>query len=157
MKKIFFCKLNDPYGEFSNFYKSTMKIDGVDYATVEHYYQSKKFEGTVFEEYVRYQASPMKAKKLAYTEEARQYFRSDWENIKVQVMATALFYKFKSPAMKNLLLSTDDAEIVEFSKKDFFWGSNENEYEEGTGGQNILGKMLMELRTKLNQEKSFIT
>jgi len=156
MQKIVFCKLKDLYGEFSNFYKSVMKVDNLEYFTVEHYYQSKKFEGTVFEDYVRHQLSPMKAKKLAYTEEAQQYFRPDWENIKVQVMAKGLFHKFQNPVLKNLLLSTEDAEIIEFSAKDHFWGADVGD-DETTDGKNILGQMLMELRTNLKQEKVFIS
>lgn len=158
IKRIFFKRLNEPYGEFSNFYESVMKIDGIKYPTVEHYYQSKKFEGTVFEGYIRHQSSPMRAKKLAYSDESKQYLQDDWERNKIQIMARGLFYKFKNPALKNLLLSTGDAEILEHSAKDFFWGTEKDEYDEPTDGSNVLGKMLMELRNRLRleEDKNFI-
>jgi len=156
MKKIVFCRLNDPYGEFSNFYKSKMIVDGKEYLTVEHFYQSKKFEGTVFEDYVRHQLSPKGAKILAYTKEGQQYLNPDWD--KIYVMARGLFAKFRNPILKNLLLSTGDAKIVEYSTKDFFWGTDETEHDDTGNGQNHLGQMLMELRTKIqeNETRNFI-
>ena len=33
----------DPYGEFANFYITPITVDGIEYATPEHYYQAMKF------------------------------------------------------------------------------------------------------------------
>lgn len=149
MKKIIFCKLDQPYGEFSNFYRSFMVIDRKIYLTNEHYYQSQKFVGNKFEEIVRIQSSPMKAKRIARSIEAEKYLRPDWNDIKVSVMAKGLYHKFKNEILRNLLLSTGNSEIVEYSNKDKFWGRNsEND------GQNILGKMLMELREQIRAEEN---
>ena len=43
---IKFYKTLSPYGEFSNFHRKVYKIHGIKYKSSEHYYQSKKFEGT---------------------------------------------------------------------------------------------------------------
>jgi ribA/ribD-fused uncharacterized protein len=149
---IKFCRLNEPYGEFSNFYPSKITIDGVDYNTVEHYYQSQKFEGTEWTEFVRKQKSPSKAKEAAWLPELKQYMRKDWNEVRIGKMATALYYKFQLQKFKNLLLSTGDEEIIEISKRDIFWGQNNNGI-----GENILGKMLMNLRQHIrliNQDKN---
>ena len=100
MEQIIFHKLDKPYGEFNNFYECNMVVNNKLYVTVEHYYQSKKFEGTVYEEYIRYQSSPSKAKQIAYSEEAEKYFRTDWESVKLCIMATALYHKFKKESFK---------------------------------------------------------
>ena len=62
----------------------------------------------------------------------------------------ALEQKFMtSPDLKELLLSTGDEKLVHYSKDDLFWG------DPGDGsGQNVLGKMLMELRNNLREHKS---
>ena len=36
----------DEYGEFSNIYPSPFTVEPFEYASNEHYFQSKKFEGT---------------------------------------------------------------------------------------------------------------
>jgi len=148
-EKIIFCKSNnDPYGEFSNFYPCVLIVDGVEYSSVEHYYQSKKFKGTEFEEQVRMQSSPMKAKKLAYSEEAKKYFDVKWDEHKLVVMGRGLYHKFIIERFKNLLLSTGSSEIIEYSDKDYYWGRGRD-----GAGYNMMGKLLMELRERLKIEE----
>ncbi len=148
--EIIFCKLNEPYGEFSNFYPSSMTIDGKKYKTVEHYYQSMKFKDTEFEDIVRTQLSPMKCKKMAYDPPGAKFFIGNWDDIKIDVMHKALQHKFKISTFKNLLLSTESVNIVEFSTKDYFWGRSEDGY-----GSNVLGELLMIVRDEiiLNDKK----
>lgn len=146
-EKIIFRKLSEPYGEFSNFYPITIIIDSKEYKSVEHFYQSKKYEGTEWEEKIRNQPSAWEAKKLGRKEELP--LRKDWEQVKLLVMRRGLIAKFKrNEKMKNLLLSTDNIEIVEYSKYDYFWGRNED-----GAGYNMLGKLLMELREEIKIEE----
>src|SRR5690606_25510646 len=82
----------DPKMAFlSNFYPSPFVLNGKEYATVEHYYQSQKFAGSSFEETVRCASSPLEAKKLASQQEKAV---GDWESRKDEVMLTALRAKF---------------------------------------------------------------
>ena len=37
---IYFYHLNEPFGEFSNFYSSPIKLDGYTWPTTEHYFQA---------------------------------------------------------------------------------------------------------------------
>jgi len=145
---IKFYKTGKKYGEFSNFYKKRIMIDGKKYRSTEHYYQSKKFEGTEWEEYIRNQTTPRKS-----AEEGRRKdlpLREDWADIKNEIMITALYYKFKDEALRNLLLSTEEEELVENSPFDCYWGCGLD-----GSGKNILGKQLMSLRTVIRKEDRY--
>ena len=76
--------------------------------------------------------------------------RFDWETAKEDIMREALRAKFAQHAsLRSLLLSTDDAELVEHSRNDLYWADG------GDGsGKNRLGNLLMELRSELCREQS---
>jgi len=141
METIYFSKLKDPYGEFSNFYPVSLEINGKNYSSVENFYQSQKFAGTEWEEYIRMKLTAILAKEAAWKEELRPYIRKNWNEKKDFIMLEALKTKFRIPCFRNLLLSTGTAEIIELSEKDFYWGRNKKGL-----GYNMLGKMLMEIR-----------
>lgn len=146
-EKIIFCKTKGPFGEFSNFYPITINVDLKNYKSVEHFYQSKKFEGTKWEEHIRNQNKPFEAAREGRRDDL--LLREDWKEVKLLVMRRALVAKFKKiDRFKNLLLSTDNIELVEYSKKDYFWGRNEDGI-----GYNMLGKLLMELREEIRIEE----
>ena len=145
---IKFYKTSKKYGEFSNFYKKRIVIHGKKYRSAEHYYQSKKFEGTDWEEYIRNQTTPRKS-----AEEGRRLdlpLREDWGDIKNEIMITALYYKFKDETLRNLLLSTGEEELIEDSPIDYYWGCGSD-----GSGKNILGKQLMSLRTVIRKEDRY--
>lgn len=141
---IKFWGANNPNGYLSNFYFSEFTLDGVAYPTVEHYFQAKKFEGTPYEKYILNLDHPAQTAK----EGKRRDFplRKDWEQVKEDVMYEGLKGKF----MQNLelmvrLVDTHDAELVEDSPYDYYWGVGRNKT-----GQNRLGILLMRLRDELN-------
>lgn len=144
---IEFYTKNRPYFEFSNFYETEIIIDGKVYKSSEHYYQSQKFDDPEAKEYVRLQPSPKLAKKATFREEFK--IKDNWNEIKEEVMLKALRMKFQKPKLKNLLLNTGNDEIVEYSTKDWYWGSG-SDYT----GQNRLGKLIMKVREEIrSQEK----
>ena len=65
MKTIRFYRVNERYGEFSNFSPHPVELNGRLWPTAEHYFQSQKFSGTDHEEAVRLAASPSAAPVLA--------------------------------------------------------------------------------------------
>ena len=144
MDKIIFRRLNEPFGEFSNFYPSLIRIGGKEYRTVEHYYQSMKFKDTEYEEPIRNRSTPKQAKELAYSEEIQRHMDKKWHQNKLLIMGRGLSAKFQLPRFQNILLSTGTVEIVEYSKHDYYWGRNED-----GAGYNMLGKLLMELRERI--------
>lgn len=76
--------------------------------------------------------------------------RSDWDNIKIDVMYRVLKCKFSMYLhLKSMLLSTAGSVLVEASPHDLFWGGGR----EGEG-LNYLGRLLMKLRSEFLGESS---
>jgi len=142
-KTIQFYKVSDPFGEFSNFTGFPYELKGVIWATSEHYFQAQKFAGTEHEETVRLIPSPMAVAKKGRNRSLP--LRADWEAVKDDIMREAVRAKFaQHPALASLLLSTGNAELVEHTTNDNYWGDG------GDGsGRNMLGKILVEIRNEL--------
>ena len=142
---ITFCKLNDPYGFMSNFAPFGFIVDGKKWSTVEHYYQAQKFQSPELQEEIRSAKSPSMAAEKG--RDKSKPLRPDWDTYKIKAMYRALTAKFtQNPNLAKALLATDDALLVEYSKKDSYWGNG------GDGsGQNMLGKVLMRVRRDLKE------
>jgi ribA/ribD-fused uncharacterized protein len=146
MSLIRFYRVNERYGEFSNFSPHPVELKGRTWPTTEHYFQAQKFAGTAHEEPLRLAKSPMIAARMGRSRE--RPLRSDWEAVKDDIMREALRAKFtQHPALRSLLLETGNAELVEHTRNDAYWGNA------GDGsGQNRLGQLLMELRENLRTQ-----
>jgi ribA/ribD-fused uncharacterized protein len=104
--------------------------------------------------------SPMGAKMVS-KKYRKEYTRFDFENVKVDIMYWCLRVKLACNPLNfgSLLESTGDKVIVEISRNDPFWGAQFSKDNSGVlVGQNILGKLLMELRSyyRLNKGKTTI-
>ena len=143
MNTIRFYKPTDPYGEFSNFSHHSVKIDDKLWPTNEHYFQAQKFRGTHHEEEIRLLASPMEAKIAG--QDRNRPLRKDWEQVKDDVMRTAIKAKFTQyDDLKQLLKSTQTSFLIEHTYNDSYWADG------GNGrGRNMLGQILMEVRQQL--------
>lgn len=140
---IRFYKVKDPHGYMSNFSRDGFEINGIAYATSEHYFQSKKAEGTPYEEALRNAKGPAECARLGRSRDFK--LRADWEQVKDDVMMRALRAKFKQhPELAEQLVATGDSILVEATSDDYYWG-------EGTErtGKNMLGILLMQLRNEL--------
>lgn len=127
------------YGFLSNFHTSTIYIDGKPYPSVEHAYQASKTLNEDTREVIRNAKSPGEAKKLGKCVQ----LRPDWDSVKVDLMRQFLRQKFESPFLRHQLLETGDADLVYGNTwNDRFWGVCRG------GGNNWLGKLLMELRNE---------
>lgn len=126
----------------SNFYLCEVRLNGVLYPSVEHAYQAAKTTNPLVREKIRQAKTPGEAKKLG----RQTALRAGWESSRLQVMENLLEQKFSNPELKNRLLDTRDATLVEGNYwGDEFWGVNSS-----TGvGLNHLGKLLMNLRLRL--------
>lgn len=144
---INFYSLRDKYGEFSNFAPYPIMIEGKTWPTSEHFFQAQKFSGTSHEEEIRLAKSPMIAAQMG--RDRKRPLRPDWETVKDDIMRQALYAKFvQHPSLKEMLLATGEASIVEHTKNDSYWGDGGD----GTG-LNMLGKILVELREQLQKRK----
>ncbi|ELY5817264.1 NADAR family protein [Cronobacter turicensis] len=144
-QKIYFYRVNEPYGVFSNFHSTGFSVSEIWWPTVEHYFQAQKFHDEILREKIRSLTSPMEAAKVG---RSRNYpLREDWELIKDDVMRFAVLKKFsQNDEAKNILLSTGGAELIEHTKNDRYWADGGD----GTG-KNMLGKILMETRSILHK------
>jgi len=143
--KIFFYKTNEEHGYMSNFSRHAIVIDGKSYMTTEHYFQSKKAEGTSYEKKIANAFSPSESARLGRSRDFE--LRKDWEQIKDDVMRKAVLAKFEQhPDIREKLLNTGNATLVENTTTDYYWGARTN-----GSGKNMLGIILMEVRKQLSK------
>jgi len=136
---------SDEFGFLCNFSTHGFQLDGRYWPTVEHYFQAQKFAGTEHEERVRLARTPKEAKNLGHTRKIA--IRSDWENVKLDVMRAAVLAKFTTHSvLRDALLATGEEALVENAPSDYFWGCGAL----GTG-KNMLGRILMETRNALRE------
>jgi len=137
---IVFYKVNEEYGCFSNFAPYEFEINGKYWITSEHYFQAQKFVGTIYEEQIRLASTPMKAAILG--RDRNKPLRLDWDKVKDDIMREAVLNKFRMhKKIRDILLLTGTAKIIENTTDDYYWGCGRN----GTG-KNMLGVILMEIR-----------
>ena len=130
-------------GAFSNFVGPPITLEGNLYLSVEHWFQSQKAVNPHEARKIRMQPDTWVAKRLGN----RCELRSDWEDVKYEIMLRGLRVKFSHPQYKEILLGTGDKPIYEDSPVDYVWGIGAD----GTG-QNLLGKALMQIREEFKEE-----
>lgn len=137
-----FYSRDEPFYELSNYYPAPIEVDGVVWATVEHYYQANKTGDAVWREYVREAATAREAKRRG--RQTPDFDAAWWNSVRDSVMWKALYAKFtQHPALRALLVGSGEARLIENSPTDTYWG------EHGGVGENRLGAQLMELRELL--------
>jgi ribA/ribD-fused uncharacterized protein len=146
----FYRASDKPYGPFSNLFKRAIEFEGEVFITSEHAYQAGKPRKEAVKEWLMAAPSPallaMAAHGLYWWD-----IRSDWSKIKFDRMRQVLRAKFtQHKDLCDLLLSTGEARLVESATVDSpvnrLWG------EVNGSGKNMLGIMLMDLRTQLRAE-----
>jgi N-glycosidase YbiA len=159
---LYFHRDHEAFGFLSHFHPSPIELDGESWPTVEHYFQCHKSLDSDYRRAIREASTPAEAKRLANfwtrpgTPPARiltkSWFhrnnatpRADWLEVKRDVMRRADLAKFlQNPDLCESLRSTEDAELIEDSPFEPFWGIGPD----GTG-QNWVGRIVMEVRDTL--------
>ena len=151
---IYFYKVNDDYGCFSNFSPHPINLQGTYWSTVEHYYQAQKFVGTPDAVVIPViHAAPTPEQAAALGRDRTRSVRPDWEQVKIQVMHEAVLIKFLTHIdIQTILISTGDRLIVENSPTDCYWGCGGDKT-----GQNHLGKILMNVRQEIRQRLALMS
>lgn len=139
-------KFSGDYDFLSNFYPCRIRYEGKLYPSTEHAYQAaKSLDPNVREMFQITSHSKTISARDAKTLGGRVKLRSDWENVKVRVMKDCLRAKFAKHDLKQKLLDTGNQELIEGNTwNDKFWGVCNGV------GQNMLGKLLMELRDEFS-------
>jgi ribA/ribD-fused uncharacterized protein len=155
---LYFERDRERFGFLSHFHPAPVVLDGESWLTAEHYYQAQKSPDPAYRQAIRTAATPGRAKRLAAPPTAprrvsqQSWFRKhgvaprpDWHEVKLDIMRRADLAKFtQHPDLAAMLLATGNAELVEDSTSEPYWGI-------GPDGQglNWAGRVLMEVREAL--------
>lgn len=136
----------------SNFSAFELVWKGVHFGTSEVAYHWEKFANpqttnrTTIAKMILAAKSAHDAFKIA--EKYRDARREDWDNVKVAIMRNILRAKVdQHEYVRRKLIATGDRELIEDSWRDDFWGCGPNR-----DGQNMLGKLWMEIRIELRSK-----
>jgi ribA/ribD-fused uncharacterized protein len=130
------------YAFLSNFGKYTIAWKGARFPTLEHAYQWAKATNDVDRAAIASAQTPGDAKRAG----RRCTIRADWDQVKNDIMLELLRIKFKNDYLAYLLICTGDAELIEGNTwGDVYWGVCKGV------GQNMLGKLLMQVRREIEE------
>lgn len=151
---VVFRKTKEKFGGLSNMAADfPLRVNDVSIRTSEALYQACRFPHLPeIQRAIIAQKSPMTAKMKSKPH--RKESRADWNRVRVNIMRWCLRVKLVQnwDAFSRLLLDTANMPIVEFSRRDRFWGAKALD-ENTLVGMNVLGRLLMELRDEVRNEK----
>ncbi|MFJ4469473.1 NADAR family protein [Streptomyces sp. NPDC089424] len=141
----------------SQWWPSPFTVDGVEYATAEHWMMARKarlFEDPEGERRVLAAGHPAEAKKAGRL--VRGFDGEVWERERFRIVAEGSFHKFARHAeLREFLLGTGERVLVEASPVDPVWGIGLAADDEAANdperwkGLNLLGFALMAARERL--------
>ncbi len=137
----------DRYWYLSNFYIAPIEFEGVTYPSNEHAFQAAKTMDRVLRAKICAAVSADAAKRMG----RELALRSDWGEVRYDIMMQIVRSKFADESLKEQLLSTGRAELIEGNTwDDQTWGCTLNSNRKWVG-KNWLGKILMEIRAELRK------
>jgi predicted NAD-dependent protein-ADP-ribosyltransferase YbiA (DUF1768 family) len=155
-KSISFTKVSLPFGWLGNMSPFPILYQGKEWRNTEALFQALRFDDDSLKELVRAEKSPMgaklKAKGMSDKMVIKQLSEEDVENMRLCINLKIE----QHPHLQKELIETGDLPIYEDVTKrgnkgsNLFWGAML--IEEKWVGQNMLGKIWMEVRNKLRLE-----
>lgn len=144
---------------FSQWFEAPFTVDGVSYATAEHWMMAEKArlfgDGEALDR-ILVAGNPGAAKK--HGREVRGFDEQRWNAARWEVVVRGNVAKFgQHPEMREYLLNTGDRVLVEASPRDRIWGIGMGQANpdavnpEQWRGLNLLGFALMEARARLRE------
>ena len=134
----------------SNFSSFTLQWKGLRFDTSEAAYHWEKFNYNNYfpiQDEIRLAPSAHEAFKVA--QKYHNFVHPLWLEQRVKIMKEILRAKAdQHEYVRRKLLATGDRELIEDSWRDSFWGWGENK-----DGQNMLGKLWMEVREELRDSR----
>ena len=128
-----------------NFAAFSLEWNGILWPTLEHAYQAAKFEDDSIIQRIKKARSPYEAKSIVREKEFASKVSPDWNSRKVATMKALMQCKVGQHSLiKEILLGTQKAQLVEDSPFDSFWGTGPN-----GDGKNMIGLLWMEIRDEL--------
>ena len=145
-RTIRFYRASGQYGFLSNLFKRSLKFEDRIFPASEYAYLFGKFKDEEAREWAMKAPKPHLISILAHGLFSWDIV-DNWSKKKIDRMYKVLQAKFLDEELKEKLLETGDAVLIEESKTDAFWGIGKK----GTG-KNMLGKLLMKIRNELKCE-----
>lgn len=143
----FYSKGEERYRYLSNFAASPIQYNNQQWKTAEHLYQAMKYRRQSDWTAICALESPVEAKKYESWSHHQEGKRENWHEIKVEAMRKVLHLKFRqNPELAQQLVATGSEELVHYAPWDGYWGTGKD-----GRGQNVMGKLLEELRAQLQQ------
>lgn len=132
-------KFHGDHAFLSNFHPVPVVFEGLEFPSVEHAYQAAKtVDPAERQRFLTGTAAQAKRAGRKVT------LRPDWAEVRLGVMERLVRQKFRRPELRELLLATGEAELVEGNHwNDTFWGVCKGK------GENHLGRILMKVRAEL--------
>jgi len=156
----FFWHEYEAYGILSQWFPCEIVVEGIRYATCEQYMMAKKAllaRDLQYYALIMCEPDPQKCKKLGRA--VRNLDVDAWDHCKGEVVYHANMAKFaQNSQARYTLLSTDDKILAEANPHDIIWGIGLDACHPDSmdpskwRGQNLLGKILMQVRDKIRAE-----
>ena len=150
--KIVFEEIHKIKGMFPD-----VPFDGLSYGSSEHIYMAMKSENPLWHKIIQAMEEPRETKKAArkqlqtgllFETEDVFSFRSDWDDVKYEIMRAIVYLKFiQNKHLADQLITLDGYIEERNDWNDTYWGTCEDI------GENNLGKILMEVRDYLLNKK----
>jgi ribA/ribD-fused uncharacterized protein len=150
---IWIKKVKEEYGWMGNMAPYPITFEGKVWRTSEALFQGMRFDDEVIKEIIRKEKSPMAAKMKA-KKYSNQMVVIPMSELDVEHMKKCVRMKFdQHPELKKMLLDSVGSFIFEDignrkGERHKFWGVKRISENEGDG-QNMMGRILMELRDEL--------
>ena len=156
----YFHRTEEPNGYLSNWYPANFTIDSIKFSSTEQYmmYQKATLFGdqAVADEILK---TDDPAEQKALGRKVKGYNSNVWSGYRQVIMLRGLEAKFdQNNDLKQKLMKTDNAFLVECARKDVVWAcgvglKDEERHDIVTWrGQNLLGFALMEVRRRLKEK-----
>lgn len=159
---VFFWNDDEENGIFSNWYCRVFTVDGFPYRHVEQYMMAQKaklFHDTKTYAAVLETEEPGICKELG--RKVTPFDSAAWDAVRYEVVKTGNRAKYEqNPDLKEVLLKTGGSLLAEASPEDRIWGIGLDRQEaaetnpDDWPGQNLMGKILMELRDEFRTGSS---
>ncbi|WP_086930894.1 NADAR family protein [Agarilytica rhodophyticola] len=147
---------------FSQWYNAGFSVNGIHYATAEHYMMAEKarlFSDNTAEQKIIAATTPGEAKKLGRS--VYNFNEALWNQKRFDIVVQGNLEKFRqNHRIRDFLLKTGERILVEASPVDKIWGiglasdSSDVENPFKWKGLNLLGYALMVVRKKLSTSSS---
>ncbi len=154
---VFFHKPDEENGYLSNWYPARFELDGISFSSTEQYIMYRKcmiFGDEKAAKAVLETDDPSTQQNIG--KKAKGYIGTVWSGIRQMVAYEGLLAKFsQNDALRQKLLDTGDAYLVECARSDKIWAcgiriDDDRRFDASKwDGQNILGFALMQVRKAL--------